>query len=838
MLEARTLQKKHLETINSVDTSQMRPEYAEPLKKIQEQFTPENFNEKTVAKLSELKKELEANPEMALPKSTMDKIGEMDKTPYKDLSVDDLGVIADVFKHYAKLQQESHSINVGIQKVEAKVVAENVIKELPKQKELPPLKTGETRKVGMPTGGDRIKEGFKNAVDTLVITGQEFPDLIGQKIGDTYRKVIVTPVKEGVTKMHAYIVDRATEFRTMTEQVHKNVGNVHGWLSEVDVVNAKNSAGEPTIVDVNKAEMLAMYMHSLNKSNRRHLVEGGFGFRFRGKGMRDVVLKLDEVELKRIQGVVESDSNMKSYVEAAKSVLSKTGKDQATVHLDINDVPLPLEDNYYHIDTMPIGRKKAAEEAISTESKQGVIRVGIDKGQLEARTGAAGPIYINPVTHDLAVSIQHAAAYVNLEKPLINASRLHYNGDVQSKLGAVTGPKTWKVMDKFLKDAAQQVGPKTDLDMMLGKIRNNMATSLMGFPNLFIPFKQPAAWLRYANEVSPGYMLKGLYASIAHPKTSQDFLTRTSDVYKTRRVEGINMAAAEIMQRGQVESQFGGKEGLSQKLMSPISYADTRGSVRPGMMGAYMQALDEMAAKKVRPRTAELIGRDANTLNSLPPDEQIANAIKFAEVVTERYQTSGNPALLNDFQRGETTAKLFSLFQSEGVVGMNMRRRAFVEAQKSKSLGGWARFTKVMAISLLAEPLFETAIDEARRTFNAKESVGSAIRRYPKDVMAKSIQQATSGIPLVRDAAQYITNKKLLGINYQNQGLTPVDNLVNDATVTVGTLLDPSTYRSWHNAYKAAGNMADLAGALSGLPITPLKRTVEGAINIVKKATE
>jgi hypothetical protein len=839
-LEAKQLTTKYINDISKVDVTQMRPEYAEPVKAIMDRFTDEHFRSDTKVKLNDLKTQLETNPEIDLPKSILEKIGELDKIPYKDLSVDDVKTIRDTIIYYAKLQRESHQITIRNQKVDTAFAVEAVANELPVPKEKPP-----SGKAGVYGIKEKIQEGFQKLIET-VGTRLDQADLVAEKIGPTFKQVVIDPVMDGYKARDGYKNTFDSEFQAKTTSLKETVGDVRKWLSETETITL--SDGE--MLDLTRAEKLSLYMHSLNPENRKHVLEGGFGFRFRGRVLKDRSFRISEEELTRISDSVRTNPNEKLYTDSASSLLKRTGQDQATVYLDLNDIPLPLQDNYYHIDTMPKGRGIDAEKQVSIEqAKSNIVRIGQSKGHLIERTESNIPIYLNPITHDLAVSRDHAAAYVNLEKPLKNASRLLYYPGQKAKdrvtarpslkdlLEERTNKATWKVMEKVLKDVAGQSDPIGDFEMGSLKVRNKMATAIMGFPNVFIPAKQPAAFMRYSVYVKPDYLLKGLYDSIMHPKTTELALQENSLLYANRTSTGRSREVSDVLKAGQLGSELGGPRVISKKLMAPIGWADTRGSVRPGMRGAVLQALDEMKdgvkTGKLSEELMKATGITPEKLTIMTPEEKISAAYKFAEYATEMTQTSGNPLLQSDFQRGTTFQKMFTLFSSEGSTSMNMRRRAFFEAKKANTPVMWARFAQVMAISLIAEPLAETAVDRARKEFMGQEQVPLG-----KDILAHTTRGLVGGIPIARDVVQAAVNKVLLNWNYQNQGLTPIDNLANTMTNVIMLSLDPKTYKSWTKAQKYAESIADLAGLISGLPITPAIRFVKGAKNLIQKAVE
>jgi hypothetical protein len=368
------------------------------------------------------------------------------------------------------------------------------------------------------------------------------------------------------------------------------------------------------------------------------------------------------------------------------------------------------------------------------------------------------------------------------------------------------------------------------------KIRNNMATSIMGRPNWAIQFKQFGALPRYTYIVKPDYLLKGLFDVTVHPKNTIKSLEDNSIPFYTRSTIGKDRDIASIMKSGSEGAGATKLDKLKKWSMKPIAKKD-RIVVSIGMQGAYLQALDEMKAGiktgKLSPDFTKATGVTPDKLSSLKAEERIAAAYKFADWATEMTQTSGNPYLQSDFQRGNVLEKMFTLFSSEGSTAANLRRRAFFEARTKKSAKSWLRYTQAVVGTLLAEPIFEMVVDRARKEFMGQEQVPIG-----KDYIAHVAAGPFGVVPIARDTVRMAVNKVLLKQNYQNQGLTAFDNLSNAFVNFVMLALDPKTVKTEKGAIKFADSIIEISSLLTGVSASQVWRYGKGAANTLGKLVE
>jgi hypothetical protein len=479
-----------------------------------------------------------------------------------------------------------------------------------------------------------------------------------------------------------------------------------------------------------------------------------------------------------------------------------------------------------------------AEEAeISTEAKRGSYGIGLASGRHKARVDSKLPIYVDPIHYVLGQSEKHSSKYVNLEGPLRNASRLLADKNLKANLEASVGPETLRILVRQAQDVAGMKDPARDMNTFWGRQKNRMTTGLMGVPNVFVPLKQPAAVTRYMTSgfVRASYLIEGMVESLSHPKRSEAMVSQ-SGLYSRRTVTGAQKQISDVLATAAPGVEFGGKTNL-RKAMRLIGWTETRGSVRPGMQGAIFQVIDDLTALKTRGEAipAKSIeqykksGMDISNVAAMTPDDIISAAVKYAEYATEQTQTSGNPMLQSDIQRGSVPEQLLTSFMAEGFTAMNLRRSMFLEAQRTGTPAAWRRATGVILGTLIAEPAYELLVNRTRRTVLGQDNPD-----IKKEAVYQFINSVFGGIPVMNQIAQSVAGKVVMGWNISNSSVTPLDNLANLSSDLVNRMLSRKSYTTAKGQKKLIEEAAGLFSIASGYALLPGVKLTEALLNQIE----
>jgi hypothetical protein len=813
-LEGKATQTRLLKRIEKIDTSEMAPEYTAAIDGVKKQFTLKNYRPETVLKLKEIQDNLAKFPDMELDDVTIAKIGELDKTPYKSLAVDDLQTVTDVLEHYARLAKEEKVIRVGVQTLDREKTIMQIVDEMPKKNIA--QKTSST-----PTTGELVKDAF-SPVKVFFKMSSDLPDVAIGWLGDKAKQILFRNVSDGrkASTKYGQVIDSEwvarTDFIAVQTPIHK-------WITEKFELNVNNPDATVRPFEITKGEKIAMYMHSLNKDNRRHLLDGGFGFRYL-KGERSTVFKITPDELARVVKSMTPDELKVASIMS--DLLGRMGRDQAAVFLRVNGFPKEMINNYYHIDTMPIGRKvnpKVPDALVDFEGNFGYI--GVNEGHMKDRTGAAGPIFLNSVTYDLERSKNAASLYVNLKEPMTAARKIVTDSRIIGAMDEKFGPEAIGIVKKYLRDVAGEKDILSTTEMLMLKARRNLSTAAIGIPNWFIGPKQMTSIVRYGQYVRPDYIVKSLYDHLYKFKEINAQIREYSSEYIHRRQGGYSKAISDIVKLERPGLALEGGKSLASKSMGATRYFDAW-SVRRGMWASVLQALDEMDSDTMSQHLVDATGLPAIKLRVLSPEEKLVQAFKFADYVTERTQAMGVPEFISDLQRSGPVLQMFTNFISEPISSMNMRRRAFQEAVKSGGTARWMKYVKAIGITLLLEPMAQMMIQRGRTA-----AVGGKQTPIERDIPGTLLSEPTAGIPIAREIVRQAVDVVIKGWQKQDSTLTAVEDLANALTDLIikssQIAQTTSTSQRWKLGWQAADNLGVAVGLISGLSYMGLRTNIK-----------
>ncbi|GAH69703.1 unnamed protein product, partial [marine sediment metagenome] len=266
------------------------------------------------------------------------------------------------------------------------------------------------------------------------------------------------------------------------EEAGFKVKDVSKWLNE------KVEIGR---FEFTRGERIALYRHSLNEDNKASILGGGFGLRHSDTPNRSI--KITENQLNEIIESMTPDER----AFAGKSIdnlFEAQGKALDKVFYEKNGYPMPAEENYYPKDTMPLARGVDFEKESFLEVNKGKwTRISLQKGMLEKRRRVIIPLYVNSIAYDINKSVINAAAYVGLEIPLNNASKLLYHPDFRTELSERYGEITWQEIEKGLRDIGGEWQSYTTVEKMFLKLKSKFATAALGL-NPFVMLKQPLSY--------------------------------------------------------------------------------------------------------------------------------------------------------------------------------------------------------------------------------------------------------------------------------------------------------------------------------------------------------
>ena len=512
--------------------------------------------------------------------------------------------------------------------------------------------------------------------------------------------------------------------------------------------------------------------------------------------------------------------------------VSEIFEDQADklneVFLEKNGFPMPREENYYPKEVMPIKRGVDFEKEEALEMFKGKwVRVGLSKGMIKERLGSKKPIYLNGLTYDVNKSVMRSGAYIGLEISLSNASRLLYNPDFRFELTNRYGEVTWREIEQALRDIAGDWHTYSTVEELLMKTKNMIATAMLGL-NPWVMMKQVVSLPLYGVFVKPEYVMRGLIDYVFHPEEIKTRHKMYSPEYLERIEAGFSRDVADIAKATSEKRVFGGKKPLTERVMGGIKFFDEQ-AVNPGMQGAVLQVLDEFKAGKLSREVKIALDIDNADIPKLSPAEQMQLAYKFADYVTERTQPMFSVEHRAPLSRGTPVEKLFTMFGAATNQFLNLIRRSYREAKRTKDPQANAKLARALFYVVVVNTLAIIGIDEIRDRFYGRES-SSFIGRILKGLSAYFF--------FIRDLTASVISKiekgTFLGFDVSSPIQRPIQ-LMTDSLASGYTAINAKN-KSKRNkaATKFVNSSLEFLLMTRGLPYQTPKRIITATGEIIK----
>lgn len=548
---------------------------------------------------------LERNPDTELPEYVLDDLARLDKVPIRELTMDEMRSVHKAMMSAVAQSDRLQSIWVGREK---RIAQETVRAAVGDMKEGPEVQRDIIST--QPNRWDRFL-GLSHWIRTTLGLRQDSFDLICETLagpGSVMYRVLYGNVKEGVIKQKEILQREQALFQKTLEEdgfyEHVDQRKVLKWLDERVTVGR---------LSLSRGERMALYRHSLNEDNRAAILEGGIGFKNppRSSGLTpNKPIRLTKEELQ--EQVASLDAAEKIFAgRAMDQIFENYGKALNDEFYRLNKWRFERVENYYPKDVMPMqrgGLDLESEEGLES-FRQFTARIGIDKSMLIRRMGSQKPIYLNDVMTDIAQSASRSSAYLGLEDPMRNASRLLYDAQFKGELIDRYGRDVWVELEKGLKDIAGNYRAWSTTEKGLMRLKTNVVGSTLS-ANLWIWMNQIVSLPMYNTYVEARHINKAI-ADLAPP-------SRFKEVY-----EEIRQYSPELVDRVQggydrdLESSFRPyrehayynphPQGLKEKLLMPTKYMDLM-AVIPGMRASFFKAMEELQTGRLSNSVRQALG--------------------------------------------------------------------------------------------------------------------------------------------------------------------------------------------------------------------------------------
>lgn len=805
-VQAREHIKKMVYDLKKIDVEKLAPYQSEVVKSLLSGLDLTRPMKKTILKLSKTREYLENNPEAEVPDYVMERLARLDQKNLHDLTLDELESVHDAVMHQVHLSKLKNKIKVARKLREQKEVLADSIGEMK------PLEKVEEAIISSQQGGARKPIG-QLLKDTFGIRHDHYDLIIESLAGpnSTMDKVLFRDIKDGIIKQLKYRQDVYAKFQAGVEKI--GIKDLSVFLSE-EVPTGK--------FKFTRNERMALYKHSQNPDNLKSILEGGFGFRSSKEPN-----KVHTISEEELDSIIESlTTEERAFADLWDAIAEEQYTALNKVFVEKNGYNLPKEEFYYPKNVMPRARGKDFESEEALEKFKGKwTRVGIDKGMLEKRKRVELPIYLNGFTFDVNRSIMKSAAYVGLELPLSNASKLLYDNDFRRELDDRYGHQTWIEIEKGLRDIAGDWQGYTTVEEIAMRIKNNLTTAILGL-NPFVMAKQVLSLPVYMSYVKPEYLSQGVIDYLSNAEEVMARHKLYSPEFLERMEGGYSRDVADIF-KGQAEKRlYGGEKAFREKVMGGIQLFD-KWAVAPGMQGAVLQVLDEFKAGKLSDKVSSALDITDEDIANLTPEDKMRLAYRYADFATERTQPMFSPEHRSSLSRGSAFEKLATMFGSFTNQALNLVRRSYREGERTGDYGPLA--TSLFTIFVL-NTLGVMAIDGIRDRIYQRES-GSLPGRI--------LNSWAGYMFFLRDLSTSVISKIERGtfMGYDvSLPISRVPELMANVIANGVALLDENTPKGKRD--KAAERFVDdalaLALMLNGIPYETPKKLVGAAIREVE----
>jgi hypothetical protein len=699
MKKVNSLLKKLERLKKKVDKGTMLPEFATPLNDIFRQFDLKRLTSKKRIELENARAIMEEKGDWdeidGRIKETVD-TSRLDKTPIRDLSIDQMEDIVNLAIHINKLSIEDGKIRIAQEHMRMEDMRVKSVGEMKSRKDS-----------GFDLKGNTEKGLFdiKGKLNAFLNYSLGF-DVLVHRIGkatSVIQRLLVENLNKGVEKVTAYKQEVYGWHEALTEEFTKKLGrDVYGWLSE-DIATSmmtrdiRNDEGQMVEQEVEitftRGEIMSLLMHSRNVNNVRHLTQGGVLM----EGHIDPV-RFEEGELERL--ITLLDPLDLEYALRYDEIYVKQGEELGDVYHKMTGLDFVREKNYYPIEVVASERggveteDKVKMDRVASNYGKATVPSGMTKRRVQSRAG----ISLRRIDQVMNYSIQPASVYIGLALPAREAQKYMNDKEITREIKARYGKQTYQFLKKGVNDIIGIEKGLENIDSAFAWIRANFTTGILG-ANIPVMFKQTLSLQGYLPYIRSGNLIQQM-SLMPYGKKLQDakaFLEGASVQYKDRVSGGFNRDIRDWYKRKKEKSfKLDSADSVQQRLvklreffMSGISAFD-QWAVTVGMMAAIEQTNEAIKLGGSSSTFEELIliatGKDTvayEELQAMTADEKLQLGVKIGDLIVSRTQPMFSSMFRSTLSRGGETARTLTMFSSYRNRVFSQTTRLVLDAQRT-----------------------------------------------------------------------------------------------------------------------------------------------------------
>lgn len=625
-------------------------------------------------------------------------------------------------------------------------------------------------------------EGTKKNVVDLVVTNTLSPvrairRMVGYNDGSPL-KILADELANGQRTMIDYQMRAEKLFSKWTND-QKFIDSLRGKKNadRVTVQGFDNKTGKAVGVQITKDMRMALYLHSLNDQNKRHIAEGGItipDLDLLSKGQiaeayaRGTTIKMQPSVLNGLFHGMSAEE--RSFANQAGRYFNGMSREEINgVSEKLVGYSIAGVDNYFPINTDTRFSKKEFDSLKRDGTIEGM-------GFLKERVNAKNPIMLRGMTDVLNQSIGQHAKYVGLAIPVRNFGKVwsvttteflddgdvnHFTASVQKAIESKWGSRATGYIEKMMTDLQNGGKSSEELDHLLAKARSNYAGAVLTL-NAGVALKQAAS-----------------YPTAAAVLGWKPLAQAMGNVGKVD-LKVIEKYTPLLWYRS---------KGFSTQELGDIN---ARGKSLPKVLN-WIQAVD-IATTKSLWKASEYYVRDHNKNLKVGTDDYYkAVAEVYNRVIEEtqpNYTTMQRPQLLRS---DSSIVQSLSMFKTQPFQNFNVLYDA-AENYKVKKGTSEAKAAKADLTNAVTSQIVQTAV------FAAMTAVWNAIRKRPdkykdedgevtfesvmagilKDMAGGAVSMIPGGSDVYNFASSIVTGDKFYGVD--SVTISAVNDLL-DATI-------------------------------------------------------
>ncbi|OPY02343.1 MAG: hypothetical protein A4E61_01356 [Syntrophorhabdus sp. PtaB.Bin184] len=528
-----------------------------------------------------------------------------------------------------------------------------------------------------------------------------------------------------------------------------------------------------------RKKAIAIALNSGNEGNRRALTEGTNG----------------ELTSERIDAIVNFlEPNEKAFVRAIWNVLEWQRPHLQKAYRSMTGENMKLvEGQYYPL----MFDKRYATRIAQAQEEQNLFRLygsiaSVGRGFTKSRTG--GTMAVDLDFMRILEHIDDVNHFVAYGQAVRDVNRVISNNIVKQAVENAIGEPYNKMLKRWLKSIANpQYESLPGWDRIMGRIRNNSATAILGY-SLSTTFLQPLAITQTINRLGVTDTLKGFTEFYRDWGALSQFVSESSP-FMSMRTNSFDATLKEIMDgdKDKVWNQGKATEKIKQSFFSLIGLTDKMATM-PTWYAAYQK---EMAKSQ---------------------DHQ--KAVDFADEIVRQSQSSGMPKDLAEVQRGNNTRKAFVMFYSYFSTTYNEMARS-VDLVKHKKIG-YLGLMRSFFWMMMVPAIFQ-AIVKNRGFYDEDEPE----KEIPLEIAKELVGYGAGTIPVLGSAINSFMS------NYEYRPAPAMDVVKQSAILaqTTKKLISGDTSYHGKGVHPALRSGSMLAGYAFGLPSRQAMRIADEAWN-------